>query len=56
MHACMLSRFSCVRLYVTLWTAAHQAPRPRDSPGKNTGVGCRFLLPLEAMWENKDLH
>ena len=19
-------------------------PRPRDSPGKNTGVGCRFLL------------
>ena len=25
-HACMLSRFSCVRLYVTPWTAAHQAP------------------------------
>ena len=24
--------------------AAHQAPRPWDSPGKNTGVGCRFLL------------
>ena len=22
----------------------HQLPRPRDSPGKNTGVGCRFLL------------
>ena len=20
-------------------------PRPRDSPGKNTGVGCHFLLP-----------
>ena len=24
--------------------AAHQAPRPWDSPGKNTRVGCRFLL------------
>ena len=23
---------------------AHQAPGPRDSPGKNTGVGCNFLL------------
>ena len=26
MHACMLSRFSCVQLYAILWTAAHQAP------------------------------
>ncbi|CAN0170886.1 unnamed protein product [Rangifer tarandus platyrhynchus] len=26
MHACMLSRFIHVRLYATLWTAAHQAP------------------------------
>ena len=24
--------------------AAHQAPRPWDSPGKNTGAGCHFLL------------
>ena len=24
--------------------AAHQEPRPWDSPGKNTGVGCHFLL------------
>ena len=24
--------------------AAHQAPPSRDSPGKNTGVGCHFLL------------
>ena len=24
--------------------AAHQAPCPWDSPGKNTGVGCNFLL------------
>ena len=31
---------SRVRLFVTLWTVAH----PQDSPGKNTGVGCHFLL------------
>ena len=26
MHACMLSCFSHVQFYATLWTAAHQAP------------------------------
>ena len=41
---CVLSRFSRVRLCVTLWTVAHQAPLSRNSPGKNTGVGCHFLL------------
>ena len=30
--------------FVTLWTAASQAHHPWDSPGKNTGVGCHFLL------------
>ena len=25
-HACMLNHFSCVRLYVTLWAVASQAP------------------------------
>ena len=35
----LLSRFSCVQLCAT-----HQLPRPWDSPGKNTGVGCHFLL------------
>ena len=24
--------------------AGHQAPRPGDFPGKNTGVGCHFFL------------
>ena len=33
-----------VRLCATPQTAAHQAPAPWDSPGKNTGVGCYFLL------------
>ena len=40
----LLSRFSRVRLCATTETAAHQAPRPWDSPGKNTGVGRHFLL------------
>ena len=40
----LLSRFSRVQLCATPQTAAHQAPRPWDSPSKNTGVGCQFLL------------
>ena len=40
----LLSRFSRVQLCATPETAAHQASRPWDSPGKNTGVGCHFLL------------
>ena len=40
----LLSRFSRVRLCATPEMAAHQAPRPWDSPGKNTGVGCHVLL------------
>ena len=40
----LLGRFSRVRLCATPETAAHQAPRPWDSPGKSTGVGCHFLL------------
>ena len=37
----LLSR---VRLFVTPWTVAYQAFPPRDFLGKNTGVGCHFLL------------
>ena len=40
----LLSLFSRVRLCATPETVAHEAPRPWDSPGKNTGVGCHFLL------------
>ena len=40
----LLSRFSRVRLCVTPEKAAHQAPHPWDSPGKDTGVCCLFLL------------
>ena len=40
----MLSHFSHVQLFVTLWTVAHQALCSWDSPGKNTGAGCHVLL------------
>ena len=40
----MLIHFSCVQLCVTPQTAATRLPRQWDSPGKNTGVGCHFLL------------
>ena len=40
--ACVLSGFSCVQLFVMLWTIACRTPW--DSPGKSTGVGCHFLL------------
>ena len=36
--------FSRDRLLATPWTAAYQAPRPWDFPGKSTGVGCHRLL------------
>ena len=44
----LLSRFSRVRLcatpsHPTRWHPT-RLPRPWDSPGKNTGVGCHFLL------------
>ena len=40
----MLSHFSCVQLFVTLWSVAHQAFLSLYSLGKNTGVGCCVLL------------
>ena len=40
----LLSGFSRVQLCATPETAPHQVPRPWDSPGKNTRVGCHFLL------------
>ena len=36
-----MKSLSCVWLFATPWTVAHS---PWDSPGKNTGVGCRALF------------
>ena len=38
----MLRCFSCIQLFVTPWTVAHQATLSWDSSGKNTG--CPALL------------
>ena len=40
----LLSRFSRVRLVRPHRRQPTRLPRPWDSPGKNTGVGCHFLL------------
>ena len=42
-HVFILSHFSRVWLFATLWTIARLAPLSMDSPGKNTGVGCHIL-------------
>ena len=49
MCACLLSFFSPVQLFATLWTVACQDCNPpgssvQDSPGKNTAMGCHALL------------
>ena len=42
---CMLSCFSHVQFFATLWIVACRAPLSKEfSPGKNTGVGCHALL------------
>ena len=43
-YVCVLSRFSHVQLFVTLWTVAARLLCPWDSAGKNTGVGSHALL------------
>ena len=40
----LLSRFSRVQLCVPHRRQPTRLPRPWASPGKNTGVGCHFLL------------
>ena len=44
LHAKLLSHFSRVRLCATPRWQPTRLSRPWDSPGKNTGVGCHFLL------------
>jgi len=41
MYVCVLSH---VWLFATRWTRACQSPLSWNFPGKNTGVGCHFLL------------
>ena len=48
----LLSRFSRVRLCVTHRRQPTRLPRPWDSPGKNTGVGCHCLLQVVLVVKN----
>ena len=43
-HACMLSPFSRVQLFLSLWTEPARFLCPWNSLGKNTEVGCHALL------------
>ena len=45
-HACMHVHLVRVQLFTTPFTVAFQAPCPWNFPGKNTRVGCVFLLLL----------
>ena len=45
MRECMLSRFSCVQLFVTLWTVAHQAPLSKGFPRQEHWSGLPFPSP-----------
>ena len=40
----MLSCFTCLQLFATLWTVTARLLCHCDCPGKNTGVGCHDLL------------
>ena len=40
----MCELLSRVRLFATAWAVARQILCPWNSPGKNTVVGCHFLL------------
>ena len=50
-----LSTLSCLIL-ATPWTVARQTPLSMDSPGKNTEVGCRFLLQAIFLTQGLNLH
>ena len=39
----VLCHFSCVQLFGTPWTVAHQAPVSMGFSRQDTGVGCLFL-------------
>ena len=49
MHACMLSRFSRVWLYVTLWTAAHLAPLSTRFSRQEYWSGLPLPSPVNSM-------
>ena len=56
--ACVLSHFSHVQLFATLWTSLWPTRLlcPWDFPGKNTGMGCHALLQRIFPTEGSNTH
>ena len=52
-NACMLSCFSRVRLYVTLWTGAHQAPLSTGFTRQEHWSGLPFPSPEQGLVPSK---
>ena len=44
-HVCVLSHFSCVQLFATLWIVAHQAPPSVEFPRQEYCTGLPFPSP-----------
>ena len=53
---CVVSRFSCVWFFATLWTVACQVPLSMEFAGKNTRVGCHVLLQGIFLTQGLKLH
>ena len=47
---CVLNHFSCVWLFVALWTSLLTLLYPRDSSDENTGVGCPMPSSRGTSW------
>ena len=47
MRACMLSYFSCIQLFATLWTVAHQAPLSMGFSRQEYWSGLSFPSPRD---------
>ena len=55
MHACMLSRFSPVQLFVALWTAAYQALLPMELSRQEYWSGVRSPPPEDVSHPGTEL-
>ena len=44
-HTCVLNHFSCVQLFLSLWTVAHQAPLSKEFSRQEYWSGLPFPSP-----------
>ena len=55
-HVCALSCFSCARLFLTLWTVAHQAPLSMGFSRQEYWSGLPCLVPGESSQPRDQTH